>query len=113
MRNKVTKPNRRMKKVYYQNKIQERKNDGNRLWKTLNEIMGRESNATTSFIEVDGLFLTKANYIANTFNDHFLDEVHKLRKDISSTAGLSMSSQMIANSIMRNNVCLRNGDEAI
>ena len=77
MRNKVTKLNRQKKKVYYQNKIQERKNDGNRLWKTLNEIMGKAKNATLSFIEVNGFFLTKPKDIANHFNDHFLDKVDK------------------------------------
>lgn len=64
MRNKVTKLNRKKKKAYYQNKIQERKNDGNKLWKTLNELMGRAKNNTPSFIEVKGIFLTKAKDIS-------------------------------------------------
>ena len=106
MRNKVTKLNRKKKKVYYQNKIQERKNDGNRLWKTLNEIMGRAKNTTSSFIEVNGFFLTKSKDIANNFNDHFLDKVDKLRKDTGSPSGLSMSTQIIANSIMKDKQCV-------
>lgn len=91
-RNKVTKLNRKKKKVYYQNKIQERKNDGNKLWKTLNEIMGRGKNNNPSFIEVNGAFLTKANDIANHLSNHFADKVDKLRNEMCSPSGSCISS---------------------
>lgn len=82
MRNKFTKLNRKKKTAYYQNKIQERKNDGNKLWNTLNEIMGRAKNNTPSFIEVHGIFLTKAKDIANHFSNHFAEKVDRLRREM-------------------------------
>lgn len=107
MRNKVTKLNRKKKRAYYQNLIQERKNDGNKLWRTLNEIMGRGCSNSPSFIEVNGSFLTNAKDIANHFNDHFADKVDKLRKDMGSPRGSGgMSHKIITNIIMKNKQCV-------
>ena len=106
MRNKVTKLNRKKKKAYYQNLILERKNDGNKLWKTLNEIMGRAKTNSPSFIEVDGSFLTKGKDIANHFNDHFVGKVDKLTKDMPPFRVSGISHKIIANKIMRNKQCV-------
>ena len=45
---------------------------------TLNEMMGRKTNLTPSFIESDGLFITKPFDDANYFNYHFIGKVGKL-----------------------------------
>ena len=106
MRNKVTKLNRKKKRAYYQNQIQERKNDGNKLWKTLNEIMGRGKSNSPSFIEVNGSFLTNAKDIANHFNDHFTNKVDKLRNDMGFPRVSGKSHEIISNIIMRNKQCV-------
>lgn len=101
MRNKVTKLNGKKKHF-----ITERKNDGNKLWKTLNEVMGRAKNNAPSFIEVNGIFSTKAKNVANHFNAHFVDKVDKLRKKMGFPSGGGMSFQIITNSVVRNKQCI-------
>ena len=59
--------------------ISDSKNDGKKLWKILNNIMGRNSNMHPSFIETEGKFITKPADIANHFNDYFTNKVDKLR----------------------------------
>lgn len=81
------------------------KYDGNKLWKTLNQIMVRANTNYPSFTEVNEIFLTKAEDIANHFNDHFADKVDKLRNEMGSPSGNCMSSH-ITNSIMKDNVFL-------
>lgn len=50
-RNQVTKLNRCNKKVYYQSKLKEANKDGKKMWKILNNIMGRDP--TAYYIETD------------------------------------------------------------
>ena len=44
--------------------------------------MGRMTNSTASFIELDGLFITKTVNVANYFNDYFIGKVGKLRQEM-------------------------------
>lgn len=80
LRNYVTKLNRKKKKLYYELRINDIKHDGKKLWSTLNDIMGRKSSSTPSFIEVEGSFITKPAEIANYFNNYFTSKVYKLRQ---------------------------------
>ena len=82
LRNYVTKLNKKKKKLFYESRINEIKHDGKKLWSTLNDIMGRKSNPTPSFIEVEGTYLTKPVDIANYFNDYFTNKVCKLRQEM-------------------------------
>ncbi len=41
--------------------------------------------ACSSFIESDGIYLTKPFHIANYFNDYFVDKVSKIRWSMNST----------------------------
>ena len=68
LRNKVTTLNKNTKKEYYQQKISNAKNDSKKIWKTLNEIMGRKSNSSSNHVECDGIYITKPLEIANYFN---------------------------------------------
>ena len=43
LRNPVSNLNEKKKKLYYETKINEIKNDGKKLWKTFNEILGKKS----------------------------------------------------------------------
>ena len=49
---------------------------------TLNEIMDRKTNSTSSFIESDGLFIIKPFDVGNYFNDDFIGKVGRLRQEI-------------------------------
>lgn len=77
LRNQVTKENRVKKKKYFQKRIDDSGTDSKRMWNVLNEIMGKKSTCT-SFVELDGVYLTKPIQIANYFNDYFVNKVFNL-----------------------------------
>lgn len=104
LRNEVTKTNRAKKKSHYRQKISESGNDGNKLWKVFNEIMGRSRTVHTSFIEVDGVYLTKPYSISNYFNTFFVDKVSTLRRNMD-TVVTSKSVELIKSNIMKDKNC--------
>ena len=65
LRNHVTDLNKKKNKLYYEIKINSIKNDSKKLLSTLNVIFGKKANSAPSFIESDGLFITKLTDIAN------------------------------------------------
>lgn len=105
LRNKITKMNRQKKKHYYQCKFEECKNDSKKLWRTLNEAVGRDKmGKAPSFIEVDGVFVTKAVDIANYFNNFFINKVNTIRNQMLPVSG-GLSDSIIKNKIMKDKVC--------
>lgn len=83
LRNQVTKLNRSMKKEYM-HRINAVKQDAKELWKTPNEIMGRQTTGRASFVESEGTFLTKPSDIVNYLNV-FINRVYALRQNIDNT----------------------------
>lgn len=81
LRNFVTKLNKKKKKVYYENKINEIKNDSRKVWSTLNSLMGKSHRSTPSFLETEGHFLTKPTEIANYLNNYFIKKIDDLRNN--------------------------------
>ena len=65
LRNFLTKLNRRRKKEYYDNIVQEMKHDSKRLWSTLNVLVKGHTKSSPSYLETGGEFLTKPKDIAN------------------------------------------------
>ena len=104
LRNNVTKMNRKKKKCYYQTRINEVRTDSKQLWKTFNNALGRGSNRASSFIEVDGAFITKPFDIAQYFNDFFTSKLDRLRRDVSCNYVHHVSS--ISDTIMKSKVCM-------
>ena len=80
------------------------KNYGKKLWKTLNELMGRSGDHTPSFIEADGSFITKPLHIANYFNDFFVRKIENLKNETTSLHN-NFSIQLINNKIMNDKDC--------
>ena len=72
-RNFVVNLKNRLKKQYFQNVIDESKDDSKKLWKTLNSLIpnDKKSNTTTHFITHDGKEITDKKQIAETFNKFF------------------------------------------
>ena len=68
LRNYVTKLNQKKKKQYYAVQLSRTKNDGKKLWSTINNIMGRNTTPQPIFIECGGTFITKPKEIANHLN---------------------------------------------
>jgi hypothetical protein len=77
---------------------------GKKLWSTLNEVMGRMTNSTPSFIESDGLFITKPFDVAKLFNDYFIGKVSKLRQETPTTNSEQLYS-CIKKRIMKEKHC--------
>jgi hypothetical protein len=48
--------------------------------KKIGEIMGRKTNSVSSFIESNGLFITKPFDVANYFSDYFIGKLGKFRE---------------------------------
>lgn len=105
LRNKITKFNRQKKKHYYHSKFEECYGDSKKLWKVMNEAMGRSKmSKTPSFIEQNGEFITKASAIANYFNNYFLSKVNTLRNQML-PVNSNMSESIIKNHIMLGKDC--------
>ncbi len=102
LRNYVTKLNRMKKKLYYENRITGSKNDNKKVWKTLNELMGENSQQTPSFLEVDGSFFTRPSYIANYLSKYFVNKVDKLSNNMPSIDTDNISNLLIKDNIMKN-----------
>lgn len=83
-RNYITKLNKKKKKLYYENIINI-KHDSKKMWNILNDIMGRKSKSTPSFLKSEGHFITKPLDIADHLNNYFNDKVNKLRVEMSQT----------------------------
>ena len=106
LRNIITKLNRRKKKYYYHSKFEECHGDSKKLWRVLNDAMGRSKMAKTpSFIELNGEFITKPSDIANYFNNYFLSKVNTLRNQMLPVSG-GLSKAIIKNHIMCGKDCV-------
>ena len=70
----------------------------------MNGIMGRKTKSTSTYLEVEGTFLTKPVQIANYLNDYFLDKVKHLRRNMNQTIN-SNSTSLINDLIMKNKKC--------
>ncbi len=105
LRNYVTKLKRMKKKLYYENRITGSKNDNKKVWKTLNELRGKNSQQTPSFLEVDGSFLTRPSDIANYLSKYFVNKVDKLNNNMPSIDTDNISNLLIKYNIMKNKHC--------
>lgn len=86
LRNHVTKLNEKKKKLYYGTKINNIKNDNKNLWSRPHKKCNKKApSSVSSFIEADGLFITKPFDIAKHFNNFFVDKISKLRHDMQPT----------------------------
>ena len=78
LRNSVTKLNRNRKKLYYENRINDSRNDNKKLWNTLNDLLGRNTKSSPSYLEVEGNFITKPTDIGNYFNNYFIEKYKEM-----------------------------------
>lgn len=83
LRNTVSKLNKCKKKLYYQQKLKEAKNNSKMMWKTMNNIMGRNNNALPTHIESADGFITKPEDIANYFNTFYSTNTDTLTSNMS------------------------------
>lgn len=84
LRNFVTKLNKKKKKLYYENRINEIKHDSKQFWNTLNRLLKGNTKSTSSYLETRGQFLTKPKDIANHLNSYFITKIDKLKNTVQS-----------------------------
>ena len=105
LRNFVTKLNRRRKKEYYDNIVQEMKHDSKRrLWSTLNVLVKGHTKSSPSYLETGGEFLTKPKDIANHLNNYFINKIDKLKSTVQHN-DTDLADRLI-NQIMEGKECI-------
>lgn len=79
LRNSVTTLIRRKKKAYYENLIDENKNDSKLMWKAIKEVVGKQNKGNTiSRIYFGNLLVTDRVEIAEKFNEFFVASVEEI-----------------------------------
>ena len=81
--NYATKLNIKKKKTHHEKVFNNIKHDSKKLWNTLNNIMGRKSRSIPSFLESEGLIITRPSDVAEHINNYFVNKVKKLRDKMS------------------------------
>ncbi len=109
LRNFVTKLNKKKKKLCYENRINKIKNDSRKVWSTLNSLLGKSHRPTPSFLETEGLFLTKSTETANYLNNYFIKKIKDLRNNFKDMDNES-SYVLIRDKIMLGKNCKFNFD---
>lgn len=104
LRNTVSKLNKCKKKLYYQQKLKEAKNNSKMMWKTMNNITGRNNNALPTHIESADGFITKPEDIANYFNTFYSTKIDQLTSNMS-CGDPTLSCHLIKNSVMKEKCC--------
>lgn len=105
LRNFVTKLNKNKKRLYYQKKINEVKSDSKKVWSTLNELMGKKTRSDPTFLEGDGIYLTKPREIANYLSQSFTNKIKKLRNAMEVRQEEKITCQLIRKYIMQTKNC--------
>ena len=84
---------RKSKRSFYFNKFEQVKNNMCRIWKTINNLIGRtqKQSQTDRFKGNSGTIITDPNKIANEFNDFFVNIGPKLEIQKSNTMNILMT----------------------
>ena len=83
LRNKATKLNKEVKRVYFKNKIQASEGNLKETWATINKLVNNRSKTTNiSSLTVDRSSVTDSVGIANSMNEFFCNVGSELCKDI-------------------------------
>ncbi len=92
-RNRYNSLKRYAKKAYYNNKIVQFKNDSSKLWKILNEVIGKSNNKSgiSDIFVVNGKHVTNPNEIANHFCSYYTNVGHEFAAKIPSSKNSAMS----------------------
>ena len=81
-RNKLNTLIRLSRKMYYSQRVENNKNNLNGLWKTVNDLMGKNKKDNTNIFYDNGQQFTNPNDISNEFNTYFTNIGQKLASKI-------------------------------
>ena len=106
LKNYVVKINREHKRSYFQNSINDSKNDAKSMWNTINNLIGRSNSHHLSPIGVgsNGRALSKPIDIANPFAKFFDEKIKNFRNEMSDSIDMEYTTGLI-NNIMADKNC--------
>lgn len=82
-RNKVVEMIRKSKQKYYQEKIDNVKNDSKKMWSTLKEITAQRPSSTTyDGIKFNNNIIRDNNLISEKFNEYFIDSINSITENL-------------------------------
>lgn len=82
LRNLVTTTIRRKKKLYYENLIDQNKNNSKAMWKAIKEVLGNKGkNNTISEIFFGNSLVNEEEQIAERFNEYFVTSIEEIVKN--------------------------------
>lgn len=81
-RNRVVSIIREQKKSYYENKIDNVKNDPTEMWKTIKHLVNSKNAHIKQSITFPSGIYTKSKEISEMFNEYFLNSLHKINVSI-------------------------------
>lgn len=84
-RNRVTNIIRNKKTQYYEEAIDDRKNDSREMWKTLKELVYGDKNKKKIGIAYQNKLYTDQNEIAELFNEYFIQSINEITKPLIKT----------------------------
>ena len=104
LRNYVVKINREHKRSYFQNAINDSKNDAKSMWNTINNLIGRSHHLSPIDVGSYGRALSKPIDIANHFAKFFDEKIKNFRNEMSDSIDMEYTTGLI-NTIMAYKNC--------
>ena len=104
LRNYVVKINREHKRSYFQNAINDSKNDTKSMWNTINNLIERSHHVSPIAVGSNGRALSKPIDIANHFAKFFDEKIKNFRNEMSDSIDMEYTTGLI-NTIMADKNC--------
>lgn len=82
-RNRVVALIRRQKEIFYQEKVDEVKDDAKEMWKTLKKLMGASTRQHKDSITFDNRAESDPSVIAERFNNYFIESIEQISTRLS------------------------------
>ena len=104
LRNYVVKINRELKRSYFQNSINDSKNDAKSMWNKTNNLIGRSHHLSPIAVGSNGRAYSKPIDIANHFARFFDEKIKNFRNGMSDSIDMEYTTGLI-NTIMADKNC--------
>ena len=104
LRNYVVKINRELKRSYFQNSINDSKNDAKSMWNKTNNLIGRSHHLSPIAVGSNGRAYSKPIDIANHFARFFDEKIKNFRNGMSDSIDMEYMTGLI-NTIMADKNC--------
>lgn len=89
--------NREYKRSYFQNAINDSKNDSKSMWNTINNLIGRSHHLSPIGVGSNGRALSKPIDITNHFAKFFDEKIKNFRNEMSDSIDMEYTTGLINN----------------